>query len=344
MTNQRSPLCGVYALCFWFLCGSASASPLDAIIDPINPEISKWASVFIVKEQAEAVTFDWEHYKQSQEAVDFWPASTIKLYTVLAGLEYLNELGMPTDSSLSFYRQVDDRWRLDTARTMREMISEVFRRSSNEDYTLLLRFLGIDRMNTQFLIPQRGFPRSALMRDYVTYRPIVYENEEPQKILIMSSSGDRMASVEHTWTGISYAEKRGATVLSSTTGNCTSTYELANCVRRLMWHETIPVEERFKLTPEQIDFVRHGGQGLVGFENRLAGAYGWEDSGEAVFPKARFYHKAGLISTYSLDAAYYDDADSGLKFGLAVAAHSGDPTTVKEMAKAICQWIKDKQQ
>ena len=33
------------------------------------------------------------------------------------------------------------------------MLSETFRRSSNEDYTLLLRMVGLDRLNSRFLIP-----------------------------------------------------------------------------------------------------------------------------------------------------------------------------------------------
>jgi hypothetical protein len=41
---------------------------------------------------------------------------------------------------------------LDYARTMPEMLSEVFLRSCGVDYTLLLRLVGIDRINTELLI------------------------------------------------------------------------------------------------------------------------------------------------------------------------------------------------
>ena len=74
-------------------------------------------------------------------------------------------------------------------------------------------------------------------------------------------------------------------------------------------------------------------------ENREAGAYAWEDAAKDVFPKARFFHKGGLISTYSLDVAYIEDAESDIRFIVALAAESGDPSTVKQMAKKIAEWV-----
>jgi hypothetical protein len=315
------------------------AGQLDTLLKDISPETKKWASVAIVKGEKSEPVFEWFHYRDSAEAVDFWPASTIKIYTVVAALEFLNELKVPMDCVVVFEHKENGRWILDSARTMREMISEVFRRSSNENYTLLLRFVGIDRINTKFLIPEKGFPHSALMRDYITFRPPLYVNEEPQRITIYSKEKDPV-QVEHHWSGISYAKKRGATALSSTTGNCTSTRELAECLKRIIFHHALPESERYNLTDEQVKFIIEGGRGLTGLENKEAGPYAWEDSAEKVFPNARFFHKGGLISTYSLDVAYIDDAESNTRFILAVAAQSGDTKTVTQMAKTIAEWIK----
>mgnify|MGYP000097135746 CR=1 FL=1 len=322
------------------LTSSLHAAVLDDLLADISPDVKKWATVVLVKGERSDPNFAWFHYRDSAEAVDFWPASTIKIYTVVAALEYINELGVPTDCALVFERKTNDRWTLDSARTMREMISEVFRRSSNEDYTLLLRFVGIDRINTKFLVPERGFPHSALMRDYITHRPPLYVNEEPQRITLYA--GERApVRVEHCWSGVSYAEQRGATVLSSTTGNCTSTRELADCLRRIMFHHVLPPSQRYRLTDEQVRFIIEGGDGLTGLENKDAGPYAWEKAVETVFPDARFFHKGGLISTYSLDVAYIDDVKSDTRFLVALAAASGDPTTVRQMAKRIAEWVKD---
>ena len=318
-----------------------NAGSLNTIIDPIHPEISKWASVVQITNHSTKPAFEWHHYRNSQEDVRFWPASTIKIYTVVAALEYLNKLDRPLDSTLIFHRKTDDQWHLDTARTVREMISEVFRRSSNEDYTLLLRFLGIDRINTKFLIPEKGFPHSALMRDYVVHRPVVYENTEPQRIEIVTPN-QMTKTVEHTWSGHSYAEERGATIISKTTGNCTSTAELAECMRRIMFHESLPESERYQLTSDQLEFIRFGGGGLYGLENKEAGPYAWEGKLKEVFPKARFFHKAGMISNYTLDVAYVEDEESETRFILSLAANTGKGDTIREMAGALAEWIRSK--
>jgi len=248
-------------------------------------------------------------------------------------------LEMPLDCALVFERRTGGRCGLDCARSMREMISEVFRRSSNEDYTLLLRFVGVDRINTKFLIPERGFPHSALMRGYVKPRPYLFVRTEPQRITVRSADG-RTKVVEHVWSGRSYSEERGATVISSTTGNCTSTGELADCLRRVMFHERLPASERYNLTQEQVEFLREGGAGLTGLRNKLAGAFAWEGSVSKVFPKARFYHKAGRISTHTLDVAYIEDEASGARFVLCVAAESGKEQTVTIMSKAVAEWVR----
>ncbi|MBK8975887.1 MAG: serine hydrolase [Planctomycetes bacterium] len=316
---------------------AAPAGPLESILADVHPDVRKWASVARVAHPDAEPRFTWFHLGDSADAVDFWPASTIKIYAVVAVVEWLNEQELPLESTISFERRgANGAWILDCARTVPEMISEVFRTSSNEDYTLLLRTLGIDHVNTRFLIPAKGFPHSALMRDYVTHRPIVYENDEPQRITVWPADGEAKR-FEHSWSGISYAEARGATVLSSTTGNCTSTRELADCLRRIVFHDALPESERFAITSEQARLIRDGDpqRGVWGLENRLAGDYGWSGSGEVVFPEARYFHKAGLISSYCLDVCYLSDAASDTHLILAIAAETGSEDVVRAMALAI---------
>ena len=319
-----------------------AAEPLDSVLETVHPEIRKWASVIRVDSPTSTPTFKSYHYQGSEDAVDFWPASTIKLYTVIATLEWLNRQGFGIDTTLTFSHRSENgegsEWVVDCARTYSEMVSEVFRRSSNEDYTLLLRTLGIDAINTKFLIPNKGFPHSALMRDYITYRPAVYENNEDQRIQAISPSGIGK-TFEHHWSGISYSKQRGASALSAETGNCTSTAELANCLKRLLFHSQIPTKERFDITAAQAKWICEGDpkRGIVGLENRLAGPYGWEDSGELVFPKARYFHKAGLISSYALDVCYLSDRESDQHLILAIAAHSGEEGIIRDMALKIYQ-------
>ncbi len=284
---------------------AALADPaLDAALDRVAPELKKWACVCTVAPGPgpdKVPAFTWHDYRQTAGRTDFWPASTIKLYAVVAALELLNEHehGHGLDSVVSFeHRTGAGAWQLDCARTMREMISEVFRRSSNEDYTLLLRMTGVDRINTQFLTPARGFPSSALMRGYVKERPWVYVREEAQRIRLSAADGSHGVVVEHTWSGRFYAEERGCTVIDAKTGNVTSPRELAECLRRIFFHEHLPEAERYRLTAEQVEFLRHGGGGFTGLETQAveSGPSSWVPAVQAAFPKARYFHKSGVIS------------------------------------------------
>ena len=74
---------------------------LDELLVDVSPDVTKWASVVIVTEEDGRPRFEWHHFDDSADAVNFWPASAIKIYTVVAALEYLNELGLDTDCTLS---------------------------------------------------------------------------------------------------------------------------------------------------------------------------------------------------------------------------------------------------
>jgi hypothetical protein len=195
--------------------GERSDAALDAALDAVATEFTKLAVVCLVRDGQDGTPrFDWIEYRDTADRKDFWPASTVKLYVVIAAMERVRDAGFDLDVTATFeHREADGRWVLDSSRTLRELSSEVFRRSSNEDYTLLLRLVGIDWLNTKFLTTERGFPNSALMRGYVRTRPWVYEREEPQRIRLASPDGSHSVVIEHTWSGRSYSEERGCTVI-----------------------------------------------------------------------------------------------------------------------------------
>jgi len=329
----------------------ARGESFDPALDAIGPGIKKWATVCVVTTGPDgAPSFVWHDYAKTADATDFWPASTIKLYAAIAALELLNERGFSLETTISFeHQEADGSWVLDCARAMREMLSEVFRRSSNEDYTLLLRLVGIDRMNTKFLTPERGFPHSALMRGYVEGRPYAYLRKEPQRVTLRETTG-RTEAIEHTWSGRYYSEERGCTIIDAKTGNVTSPRELGECLRRVLYHEFIPDSERYHLSPDQLDFLRHGGRGLYGLENKSGDStpLAWDNAVATVFPKARFFHKVGVISNYALEVAAVDDSEnSGARFILVPVINAGEASKpekgeklVTDMSRAIAEWVR----
>jgi len=332
--------------------GGRPDAALDAALDAVAPELRKLAVLCLVRDgENGAPVFDWVEYRDTADRKDFWPASTVKLHAVIAAMERVREAGFDLDVTATFeHREADGKWVLDCARTLREMSSEVFRRSSNEDYTLLLRLAGIDWIHTEFLTAERGFPNSALMRGYVKSRPWVYEREEAQRIRLASPDGSHTAVIEHRWSGRSYSEERGATVIDAKTGNVTTPRELAECLRRILFHEHLPGSERFRISPAQLQFLREGGGGLSGLATVApeSGPSGWTGAAGEVFPQARYFHKSGLISDHALELGYVDDSANGgpryLFVPVIAAGHATKPidgeTLVGRMSLEIAKWVK----
>jgi hypothetical protein len=320
----------------------AGVPDLTAAMEAAAPGLKLRATVMAVETVNGQTTFPAWHYKNEPDAIDFWPASTIKIYTAVAALERLHALKMPLETSLTFERREGTGpWVLDCARAMPEMLSEVWRRSSNEDYTLLLRFNGLDYINEKFLTPSRGFTHSALMRGYWSARPYTYKPAEHQRITLRAQDG-RMEFVDHAWGGRSWSAERGATVIDSRTGNMASTRDLAECLRRIVFNDLIPESERFKISPEMLTFLQHGGNGFTGLDTKDpdSGPHAW-DAGKELFPKAVYYHKVGLISNEVLELAVVDDrAESGKAWILCLRAGVGKEKVMVDLCRAVLTELK----
>ena len=322
---------------------AAGVPDLTAAMEAAAPGLKLRATVIAVETRDGQTTFPSWHYKNEPDATDFWPASTIKIYAAIAAMERLHAMGLPLETTLTFeHREGTGPWVLDCARAVPEMLSEVWRRSSNEDYTLLLRFNGLDDLNSKFLTPERGFNRSALMRGYWSARPYAYKPGERQRITLRAQDG-RMDFVEHLWSGRSYSAERGASIIDSRTGNMASTRDLADCLRRLVFNDLIPAGERFRLSPEMLEFLLHGGNGFTGLETKDpdSGPHAW-DAGKELFPKARYYHKVGLISNEVLELAVVDDrAQSGNAWIFCLRAGIGKEAVMVDLCRAVLTELKN---
>jgi hypothetical protein len=243
---------------------------------------------------------------------------------------------MPIDSRLDFLTEDD---RIESCRMFPEMCSNIFRESTNDDYTLQLRFLGLDAINTNFFTAANGFTHTALMRGYVHEPPHAYDRRQKQRVVVTDPRDGRGATVEHQWSGTSYSRRLGATILNADTGNCSSTRDMAECLRRVMFHEHLPPEEQFALTDEQLKLIRDGRHGTTGLRNTEY-AWGWDDAVADVFPDATYYHKPGNISNYYVELAYVHDPVSRTRFVMAVATQSDQRVACRDACRAIATWLK----
>jgi len=305
----------------------------DTLIDAFRENLTVWAYFGWVDEaDGELIEVG---YADTAHKVDFWPASTIKVFTATAALVLLKAEGMTLDALATFYHHDGDGWVEDVSKTVRQLIFESFNCSSNSAYTLLLRLAGADWLNTAFLLPEQGFEESALMSGYVSDRPFVYHLYESQRIVL--ADGENTIERIHDFSGESYSDAIGCTVGNSDhVANCTSTRDLAEHLRRLMHHEQLAPEQRFDVDPDALDWMRYGGPEPVMNNAESCGGPGWAGV-SAVLPSAAFYHKGGAISSYRLDAQYVDDDVSGTRYFFAVATDTGSSWLVEKLSEEVAR-------
>jgi hypothetical protein len=310
---------------------------LDLLVDSTRGDTPVWLSLIYVQEGLDGPEFHSYEYGNSGDQFDYWPASVIKLYTVTAALELVKSYGLTIDASAAFYHDAGNGWTYDTTRTIRELIHGVFNCSSNSTYTLLLRFAGLDWINTEFFTPEKGFNNTTLMRGYVLESPWVYTRTQPQRIVL--SEGDASVERVHEWSGTSYADLAGCSIYNETgTANCSSPDDMVEHVRRLIFHESLPPSERFDVHQDALDWVRYGGPDPE-FKNTVCAGPAY-DGIARTFPNADYYHKGGLVTDYALDLHYVDDAASGTRYIAAIATESTSQYTQEMLSEDIATMVK----
>lgn len=207
-------------------------------------------------------------------AVDFWPASSIKVLAALGALDFARSLGFTGEALVAL--DIGER-----ARTLRSIYEGAIKDSSNEDYDLLVEIAGRDRLNSQFLNAAHGFPATSITRSYAGAD---FESSPP----MILAQGDRRT----------YVPERSAKLKPECkAGNCTNLFELTESVRRIVLNDEIPIWERFDLDRSDVAGLT---QALLGAEGFFPGAVA-----KTVGPDARIYDKPG-------DAAGLDCLDVAL--------------------------------
>lgn len=316
---------------------------LDKVVDTHRGSVPVWATLLLITQGANGPLFNKVTYNNTGGRADFWPASTIKIYTAVATLQLLKTYGMSLDAKVSFYRKSGASWKQDSVPdTFRQIIYETMVYSSNSGFTLLLRFCGLDWLNTEFLTTANGFTKTALMRPYVGISdPAGYDVSVEQRIVLEENgqSAERL----HKWGGTSYADSVGCTTYNTNgTGNCSSTDDMAEHLRRVFFHETLTPAQQFDLRQADLDWLRYGDDQNAVMGNLVysAGVY----SGiTKVFPKAKFYHKAGSVTDYQSDLALIEDDASGTRLIMAINTLSTSKTTMIKVAEELTRMVETPQ-
>ncbi len=197
-------------------------------------------------------------------AVDFWPASSIKVLAALGALDFARSLGFSGAASVSF----DDGT---PSRTLRSIYEPAIRDSSNYDFDLLVRIAGLDRLNEEFLSARNGFPVTSISRSYAgldfTESPAMIFEEGDKRTYVPGRNARRSPECD--------------------TGNCSNLFEMTESVRRIVLSNQLPVDQRFDLEAADIAALGDALQEADGFfPEAAAGALGagariWSKPGDA---------------------------------------------------------------
>ncbi len=234
----------------------------------------------------------------------FWPASTIKLLSSLAALDWVKSQGFTGAATV--------KWQSGFSDVIHNIVRRAIQKSSNEDYDRTVRIAGFDQLNAVWLSPERGFPTTVIKSSYAGF-----EVKNPPGYTLSEAGNSKMIPARAA-TG-SYPCKSGG-------NSCANLFELTEAVRRVVWHDQLPSQERFDLPAADravlVDALCTATPSF--FETGVQAALG---SG------ARICHKPGWVpSNDSLDHGVIEAAD-GRKFLLAAAVPDpGDSSSQAKLA------------
>ncbi len=194
----------------------------------------------------------------------YWPASTVKVLSSIAALEFLHARGFTGAARVTWASGFSD--------IARNIVDRAVRVSSNQDYDRTIRIAGFAWMNESFLDASHGFPGAVIQRSYAGF-PI---RDIPEMTL---EEGGRRDVVPARATTTSYG--------CGADGNCASLFELTEGVRRVVLDAEVPTDERFAVDASDIaalqdalchstpSFFEGGASRALGHAPRICHKPGW---------------------------------------------------------------------
>jgi hypothetical protein len=288
----------------------------------------------------------------------FYPASTVKLPTAIFALEKLNELHikgltikstMMTDSAFSGQTKViRDTSSKNGLPSVENYIKKILLVSDNDAYNRLYEFVGREEINQKLkkygLTGTRIVGRLAIGDKGESTKhtnPIDFYNGDKlvyQKPALYDTNEYPMHP-EHMIMGKGYMDKDDKLVMEPFDFSHNNIYLLADqqaVLKRLIFPELYPENERFNLTPDQYKFI-YKYMSMWPTESRhptycppeYYPAYcKWlfygGDSLAVINPHIRIFNKIGDSYGYDIDNAYIVDFKNKVEFMLSAVVQSND--------------------
>jgi hypothetical protein len=254
----------------------------------------------------------------------FYPASTVKFPVALAALEKLNELDS-LDRDTRYYIEGDS-----VENSFSRDIIEIFAVSDNHANNRLFEFLGQDEINSRIgskrAGPFRLSHRLGFHRDVLTTQPLViYLNDTLTTLSApIINSAPKPLKMRGVLKGSGYME--GDSLISDPfyfrLKNYLPVTTLDGLIKRVIFPESFPVEQQFKLSTYQRSFLldamkilpRQAGYDPESFPDGYCKFFLFGDTEAQIPEHLEIYNKVGFAYGTLTDCAYIKDLASGVEF------------------------------
>lgn len=287
----------------------------------------------------------------------FYPASTVKLPTAIFALEKINELGlkrmknaiMVTDSAFAGQSKV----RIDTSSTngfpsVSNYIKKILLVSDNDAYNRLYEFIGRAeinqklkkyRLNNTRIIGRLAVgdggesARNTNPLDFYSGKELLYSASAMRDTLNYPMVLDNMVQ------GKGYLTRKDSLIMQPFSFANLNVYTIENqqmVLRRLLFPETFPKEQRFNLTPDDYKFI-YKYMSMFPTESTKPTysppeyspayckfLYYGADSLAVINPDVRIFNKIGDSYGYDIDNAYIIDTKNHVEFMLSAVVQSNE--------------------
>lgn len=288
----------------------------------------------------------------------FYPASTVKLPTAIFALEKLNELKVPgltmqsimkTDSSFTGEtKMLEDTSSTNGFPSIENYIKKILLVSDNFAYNRLYEFVGRAEINSKL-------KKYGLNNTRIIGRLAIYDGGENAKHTnaIDFYNGDKLLyhqpaqydaseypmHLDNMVQGKGYLDKNDKLIMKPFDFGEKNVYTIADMqtvLKRLLFPEVFPNDQRFNLTADQYKFIYHymsmfPGESKKPTYNRpdyypayckflLYGG----DSTAVINPDIRIFNKVGDSYGYNIDNAYIVDLKHNVEFILTAVVQSNE--------------------
>ncbi|MFN3202659.1 MAG: LysM peptidoglycan-binding domain-containing protein [Bradymonadia bacterium] len=250
-------------------------------------------------------TFQW---KSTGDDTHWNPASTIKLFSGVAALDYLRSRGFGVNTSATFY----DKKGGPKSYRVADLIADALGPSNNIAHNRLSQLAGYDWMNGRVLA-RKGAPTAAIHKPYEKSRwlPLTGADHFRTSPKIKLRQGSKKRTIPSRSSKKTYACKYSSA--------CASLEDLAEVMRRLMLHEQIPSSQRYNLGIRELRAIRNalksnrkrGMEIVKGIESRFKKG------------QVAFYHKPGFSENWMSDVIYVYRYNSRRRWVVAMAGYPG---------------------